>query len=190
MKLENISLIKTGQLFKTALRNQEDGNIGVILPKNLTENGVLDTDNITKIQLGEAQQKQFLENNQIIFKAKSAKPLAAIIKDSRINMIVSHHFLVITIETEIVLPEFVCWYINQPPAQEHFSRNATGSTVSMINKRVLGELEIPSIDIKSQERIINMHNTFLKEKGLTENMLKLKEQTISQLLLTYLEGEI
>ncbi len=181
-------MIKSGYLFKTSLKEDKEGNMRVILPKNLSDDGVLDLSELIKIRLEEKETIMGLEENQIVFKAKSTKPAASLIKMRIENTLASHHFFIISLTSEEVIPEYVCWYLNQQPAQSYFRKNAMGSRVPIINKRTLSEIDIPIIDMNSQAKIVKIYNNFMKEKGLTKNLLQLKEKTMSQMLLNFLQG--
>jgi hypothetical protein len=55
---------------------------------------------------------------------------------------------------EKVFPEYLAWYINQPYAQEYFTRKSTGVNQEIVTLRVLASLKVALPDLDVQEKIV------------------------------------
>lgn len=108
--------------------------------------------------------------------------------NSTFPLIVTSQFLVIT-PKKGVLPEFLCWSLNQPKIQFWLSQGAgsQGSSMAVMLKTNIGSeisLSIPSIE--TQEKIIRIHQLWEKEQELNirlqANRQKMLQGMFNQLL--------
>ena len=88
-------------------------------------------------------------------------------------LVVTSQFLVITPKAD-VLPEFLCWSLNQPAIQFLLSEGAgsQGSAMAVMLKTSIGneiQLTIPSIE--TQKKILHLNQLWEKEQSLTQALL-------------------
>lgn len=88
-------------------------------------------------------------------------------------LVVTSQFLVITPKAD-VLPEFLCWSLNQPAIQFLLSEGAgsQGSAMAVMLKTSIGneiQLTIPSIE--RQKKILHLNQLWEKEQALTQALL-------------------
>ncbi|HAS8546024.1 TPA: restriction endonuclease subunit S [Vibrio vulnificus] len=88
-------------------------------------------------------------------------------------LVVTSQFLVITPKAD-VLPEFLCWSLNQPAIQFLLSEGAgsQGSAMAVMLKTSIGneiQLTIPSIE--TQKKILHLNQLWEKEQALTQALL-------------------
>lgn len=95
---------------------------------------------------------------------------------STLPIVVSSQFLVITVKPG-VLPEFVCWLLNQPLIQHRISEGAGGQGTSlvMLNTRVAKELEVLVPDFETQKKIVRINQLWEQEQQLNRALLKNRE---------------
>ncbi|MGL5108058.1 MAG: restriction endonuclease subunit S [Vibrio ordalii] len=88
-------------------------------------------------------------------------------------LVVTSQFLVITPKAD-VLPEFLCWSLNQPAIQFLLSEGAgsQGSSMAVMLKTSIGneiQLTIPSLE--TQKKILHLNQLWEKEQALTQALL-------------------
>lgn len=87
-------------------------------------------------------------------------------------LVVTSQFLVISPKTD-VLPEFLCWSLNQPKIQFWLSEGAGSQGTGMVMlKASIGrdiQLEVPSIE--TQQKILHLNQLWEKEQALTQSLL-------------------
>ncbi len=88
-------------------------------------------------------------------------------------LVVTSQFLVITPKAD-VLPEFLCWSLNQPAIQFLLSEGAgsQGSAMAVMLKTSIGneiQLTIPSIE--TQKKILHLNQLWEKEQALAQALL-------------------
>lgn len=175
--LTKIAEIKAGFLFKTGLIPEKEGNVSVIQLKDVDEKGNLFSGNHLKVFLRNYVDDDCVRKGDILFKAKTNHPIAALVAEELNNTIATAHYFIVRLKTTAVLPAYLSWYLNQKPAQIYLDKHAAGSRVQIINKQVLGNLEIVIPAMTVQEKIIKIYSLHHKEYELL-NLLRDKKQRL------------
>ncbi len=186
--LKDIAAISSGYLFKSRVENNKDGNIKVIQLKDVDNQGKLNLDNLFKVKIDDINESALLQKFDILFKSKSnyhtASNIGVLAND---KMIVTSHFFIVRVTNKGLMPEYLTWFLNQKNSQQYFQTQAGGTTVHLVNKKVLGELPVvfPNLDI--QRKIIAVIKLFSKEKELVQTILTKKEKLINAVFLQQLK---
>ncbi|EJF4459409.1 TPA: restriction endonuclease subunit S [Vibrio parahaemolyticus] len=88
-------------------------------------------------------------------------------------LVVTSQFLVITPKAD-VLPEFLCWSLNQPAIQFLLSEGAgsQGSAMAVMLKTSIGnEIQFTIPSIERQKKILHLNQLWEKEQALTQVLL-------------------
>ena len=182
-RMSQIAEIKSGYLFKEGIKSDKEGNVSVVQLKDVNDRGVLKPHDLQRISLDKIDSGNFLAVGDILLKAKTNKPVSAVVKEQLPSTIATAHYFVISIKKSDVLPGYLAWYLNQRPAQIYFDRNAGGTRIQVINKQLLSELEVVVPDLKTQEKIEKIYELHQKEQDLVEAIKERKHALIlSQLL--------
>lgn len=187
--MKDIAEIRSGYLFRSGLDNDPRGNLQVVQLKDVNDQGRLTTGNLVKINFINIKNRYLLEEGDVLFKAKSNKHMAAVVDKSSMPMVATAHYLIIKIKHKFLLPRCLAWFINRKPGQKYFSSHSEGTHIPVVKKKVLGELavEIPPLEI--QEKIVKTFDLFLKEKELSEKLIKRREQYIEKVLLNIINNK-
>ena len=128
----------------------------------------------------EGKDKAFVEPGTVLLPARGAKGsgyfrASCLMADepSSLPVVVSSQFLIITPKKE-VLPEFLCWSLNQPAIQYHLTEGAgsQGSNIVMLNTKLAGELQLEIPSLKTQHKILHLNRLWEQEQQLTQALLK------------------
>ncbi|MUK37859.1 restriction endonuclease subunit S [Aliivibrio fischeri] len=94
-------------------------------------------------------------------------------------LIVTSQFLVIT-ANDCVLPEFLCWSLNQPQIQFWLSEGAgsQGSGMVMLKTNVGNDIKINIPSIEVQKKIININQLWEKEQELNTRLQANREMML------------
>ena len=183
MKLKEIAEIKSGYLFRFRLRSDKDGKIKVIQLKDVNEDGHLNIDGIYSVDFNPSKRTEFLQRGDILFKAQSNKHVATVFDSDMENVIATVHYFVLRIKSPSVISAFLAWYLNEKVAQKYFGLNAAGTRIPIINKRALEELEVPSISLEKQEKVVVVYKLMEREKILIDDIKTKRERLTSAILL-------
>lgn len=182
--ISQIAEIKSGYLFKEGIKPDKEGNVSVIQLKDVSNRGILNAHELQRISLDKVGSENFLSVGDVLLKAKTNRPVSAVIKDRLPNAIATAHYFVISINKSEVLSGYLAWYLNQRPAQIYFNRNAGGTRIQVINKQLLSELEVVVPDLKTQEKITKIYELHQREQDLVDAIKEKKHGLILAQLLS------
>lgn len=186
-KISQIAEIKSGFLFKEGVKPDKEGIVSVIQLKDIDENGILNTSDLQRITLENVDHNDFVTAGDVLLKAKTNHPISAHVKDILSNTITTAHYFIIRIKVADVLPGYLAWYLNQRPAQKYFEKNAGGTRIQVINKQVLGALEIVIPDMETQKRIEKICELHQREQNLMDALKEKKHKLVLAQLLSVAE---
>lgn len=90
-------------------------------------------------------------------------------------IVASSQFLLLTPKLKI-LPEYLCWYLNQPNVQQRLRLIGQGTKILMLSVASMNDflIEVPSIE--TQQQIIGLNRLWEREQVLTQKLLQNREQ--------------
>ncbi|GJQ59052.1 MAG: restriction endonuclease subunit S [Candidatus Scalindua sp. AMX11] len=188
IKLSNLAEIKSGYLFRSRLTKDIKGNVKVVQLKDVDSNGNLNLNDLITINSIQKERGHFLQDGDVIFKAKSNRHVAVVFRSGMKNGITTLHYFVLSLKNSNILPEYLAWYLNQKPAQKYFHSNAAGTRIPIINKQILSELNISVIPLEKQQRVIEIHKLMCKENGLVKQIAEKRKKLYDCLLLMLANG--
>ncbi|HMQ69743.1 MAG TPA: restriction endonuclease subunit S [Ignavibacteria bacterium] len=181
-RLKDIASIQTGTYAQTEI----NGDIIYLQAKHFNENGNLKSKLHPEILRESISEKHILKPGNVLFAAKGTKNFATLFEEKNEPAIASTSFFVIRLKNftnDLVLPEYLVWFLNHPKTQSHLKGNAIGTSIVSISKYVLSDLEISIPDLKTQNYIVNIAALQMKEKDLIQKLQNLRESQIQQLIL-------
>jgi restriction endonuclease S subunit len=182
-KLTEIATIRSGYQFRSKIEIISDGDIQVIQMKDINlEYNKLEHSEILKTNVEVKEETLLINNGDILFQARGFNNNGVLVENISEKTIAPSYFFIIRVNPSKVLSGYVSWYINQRKAQEYLKQNARGSSIPLISKDVLENLEIiiPPLDI--QNKVIKIHNLNYKELSLLDE-LKQKKKILMEALL-------
>lgn len=112
-----------------------------------------------------------LEEGDLLFAAKGTSNFCALYHDKTGKAVASSAFFVIKIkDKDLLLPHFLCWYLNHPAILVLLKSQAVGSTIPSITKRMLEELKINLPDKETQRRIVEIGRLQQRENRLRQSI--------------------
>ena len=199
LKLSDLTEIRTGFTFREKIEEVESGNAHVLQIKDIRniatdtcsytlfadalpqidwqgkDNAIVSPESVLLPCRGEYLKAHYFVGNQDQSKA--------------LPLIVSSQFLII-MPNQNVVPEYLCWYLNQPHVQYELRKESQGSKMPMLSVSTVNqfEVEIPSLDI--QQRIIELNRIWEQEQILTQQLLKNREQMMMGMFKQLLQGNM
>jgi len=185
-KLENISTIEIGHLFRKGIEPNASGEYSVVQMKDVDSNCRLLTSNLIRVSLDAPPRTEVIVNKgDILIKSRGQKNTAALVDISSKNTIAVSQFLIVRPEP-CVLSEYLVWYLNQAPAQQYFSQNAAGTGTPHLNKESLAELTVVVPEIIVQKNIIRLVELGYQEAKLVGALHQKRQLLLQTMLLCYL----
>ena len=175
--------LASGYSFRGKIKDNPNGNVKVVQLKNFTNNYTSLDHNYITIDGKDIKDRFYLEDNDILFISKGSNNYAVTYKKDRQLMIASSALFVIKIDTQYALPDYVAWYINQPPVQNYFELHKLGTYTMSINKKTLENTPLVLPDLNTQKQIATIARLQSREQYLYERIKIVRKKLIQNQLL-------
>jgi len=125
-------------------------------------------------------EKHLLKDGDVLFAAKGTKNFATVFENHNEPSVASTSFFVLRQNDEVLLPQYLAWFLNNQTTQTFLKGKAIGTSIPSISKQVLENLEIAVPSIETQRVILQITNLRNKEKSLKQNIEMLREKQVQQ----------
>lgn len=185
MKLGEVASIKSGlvlarkaaDIAAKSIYNYQQFNL-----KSINENGTIDPEQLEYFESNQALTDSYLTRKDDLVVRLTVPNTAVLIGAETENIVVSSHFLLIRVDKERLLPEFLYWFLNSEGIKREIQRNITGLTFEAVKPRFYGDLSIDLPPIKKQQVISDIYMNAKNELKLLEELQKQKTLFYKQLL--------
>ena len=168
-----------GLSFRSRIEPEADGTIAVIQMRDLTEDNKLSHRNLITTKMNDLSDRHLVKRKDLIFRSRGQTTTAAIVDTEIGPAVVAAPLLRVRATSKHVLPEYLCWFINQPLAQAFLHSRATGTAMTVIGKSALDDLQVPLPDLETQERIVALADLSNKEQRLMKELAEKKEKLVN-----------
>ena len=139
----------------------------------------------SKVTLSPKNERYLLAKGDLLFAGKGTTYLCKVF-DLDNPAIASTTLYIIRLTSKDVLPDYLCWYLNQPSVMAVMKAQQVGSGTPLIRKQVVEDFEIPVPDIDTQRQIVELAKLQAREKELYQALAEKREQLTNQLIMNKL----
>lgn len=190
-KLCDIADIRIGHPFRGTIQPYDNGDVHVIQVRDAEVSGQINQNGMIKTILTTKKQPDWLQNGDVLFIAKGAKHHSALVDSQLIKsmgerILCSPHFFIVQVKPEFedtILPEFICWQLNQIPAQRYFKATAEGSMYLSIRRQVLEDVPIKVLPLEKQTQLTAMHRCSVKEQSALKRLIENRQHQLDAIAL-------
>ncbi len=187
--LKDIASIQMGYSFRSRLESSTAGTVAVLQMKDLTDRNHVDRSDPVFVDMEIPAKHHLLKEGDLIFRSRGLSSTSAILDEDPGTAVVSAPLLRIRITSPNVLPEYLNWFISQPPAQAFFTSRADGTAQRIINKETLEHLEVFVPPLEKQKMIIALASLMDREQEIMKKLAAKRRQYTSAILMRLAEGE-
>jgi hypothetical protein len=188
-RLGDIADIRSGHPFRGSIEPDKNGDVHVVQVRNTKATGEIIQDEVIKTTLTSKKQPDWLKSGDILFVAKGAKHYSALVEDLPKQTVCSPHFFLVRIKPALkalVTPEFICWQLNQLPAQRYFQTTAEGSLYLSVRRQILEYVPITMLPIEKQRQLTAMHRCAVKERKVLQQLIDNRQQQLEAIAISEL----
>ena len=139
----------------------------------------------SKVTLSPKNERYLLAKGDLLFAGKGTTYLCKVF-DLDIPAIASTTLYIIRLTSKGILPDYLCWYLNQPNVMAMLKTQQVGTGTPLIHKQVVEDFEIPVPDLETQQRIVELARLQAKEKELYQAIAEKRQLLINQLIMNKL----
>ena len=166
-KITEIADVQIGYQFRKKIEPADDGTNRVIQIRDFDENHTLNRECLSRVRIDKSTEQYLIHQGDVLFLSRGHRNWAAPIIDELQNTVAVGHFFVIKVRNEIILPEYLAWYINQSPAQEYLHNIARrGTHMPLVTLSAFKGLPVDVPDMATQHRIVELSRLMEREKKL------------------------
>jgi hypothetical protein len=169
---------------RDATRPDPNGSYLFLRIGDISHDGVLLNDDLLRIEPNEPiNPRACLCTGDVLFSNRGARTTAFVFHALETRTIVGPQFFIIRADKNLILPEYLAWFLRSAPAAEHFKALKKGTHVPIIDRRDLATLPIPVPPFSKQQQIAEVTALALQERQLTERLLQLRWQFANEQLI-------
>lgn len=191
LRLCDIADIRLGHPFRGTVKQYDKGDVNVVQVRDTGPTGEINQATLVQTELSTKKQPDWLQNGDVLFVAKGAKHYSALVQQVLEHTVCSPHFFVVRIKAEfkdMILPDFLCWQLNQQPAQRYFKATAEGSMYLSIRRQVLENVPIKVLTLEKQKQLTAMHRCGVKEQKVLQKLIENRQQQLEAIAIHALES--
>ncbi|MDD2270695.1 MAG: restriction endonuclease subunit S [Desulfuromonadaceae bacterium] len=189
VKLKNIATVQAGYSFRSRLESLESGSIAVIQMKDLTNANLVCCDEPARVEMEMPKAHHLLRPGDLIFRSRGLTSNSALLVDDPGIAVLAAPLLRIRLKGASVMPEYLNWYISQPPARSYLASCAEGTALKMISKQSLENLELFVPSLVRQRLVVEMAALAAEEQRILKALAEKRNTSISSTLLRVAQGE-
>lgn len=183
IKLKELVNIRSGMVVsKTANSNEDlltDAFVRMIGTSDFDEDFVLRDNLEPNVFYKESIEKNYLQENEILFNAKGKRFFAALFTNQYENIIASAVFLILTLRSDVISHQYLVWFLNHPETLKIFNSKQSTQVMPAITKQELGDLEILVPDIETQNKIVEVDQLKQQRIRTEKELIRLHENYIN-----------
>lgn len=181
IELKELASIQTGIYAKPSI----SGEVIYLQSRHFNLEREFDRTVSPDLKLDNKIEKHLLKNGDIIIASKGFSNFAVVYDESIGSAVASSTFLVVkNIQTNLILPEFLEWFLNLPQTCYYLQNNAKGTGLPSIGKSVLEDFKIPLPNIEKQKIILEVVKLRCQEEAIKTKIQKLQEKVINHYLIS------
>jgi restriction endonuclease S subunit len=181
IELKELASIQTGIYAKPSI----SGEVIYLQSRHFNSERKFDRTVSPDLRLDNKIEKHLLKNGDIIVASKGFSNFAVVYNESIGPAVASSTFLVVkNIQTNLILPEFLEWFLNLPQNCDYFQNNAKGTSLPSIGKTVLENLKILLPDLEKQKIILEIGRLRSQADAIKTKIQKLQVKVINHYLIS------
>jgi len=185
MKILDIADVKMGYGFRSRIEHSPIGNIPVIQPRDITNDGLLQVDDACRVSMESVKKARILDKGDVLL-ASRGRSASAIYEGQFDNKVIaSGSLFVLTVKGGIpVLPEYLSLFFNSEKGKQELSRLTERTTIPYLNRSTLEQMNIPIPPLETQEKLVALERAKQRYAQLTARKLDLLNALINHELTT------
>ena len=187
-KLKDITSVQIGYSFRGRLESVTSGGAAVIQMKDLSGD-IVDCSGLMRIEIDRPGKHHLVRVGDLVFRSRGVTNTCAILLDDPGEAVVSAPLFRIRVTDRLVLPGYLNWYINQPPAQAFLATHIKGTAQKMISKDALENLEVFMPSQERQRTILEVAALAEQEQNLMKKLAEKRKQYLSARLIEMAKGD-
>jgi restriction endonuclease S subunit len=189
LPLGEIARVRVGFQFRSEAPYSPLGNHHLIQLRDSKEILPFEEYETHRVDCEEIRKEDLLSVGDILLRAKGKNHFAVCVTSAVENLIAGAACLIIRPLAEQITSGYLAWYLNQPPAQAFLNKISAGTSIPVVNKKALLDLEVSIPPRKIQNAIGELYQLQLSEEELTQKITRCKRSFLNAQMLRASQSE-
>lgn len=181
MKLCDIADVRMGYPFRSRVKHDPQGNVAILQMKDIDTPTLLRVDEAIRVTLSDVKDQHLIRQGDLVFRSRGSSNLVALIGAPIDGVVLAAPML--RIRTHAVTPAYLQWFINLQGTQALLRARAEGTSVQMISKSELEDLDVPVPSSTHQRLIVEAADLMQKEQSLASEIATRRKNMLEGVLL-------
>jgi len=186
-KLSNIAQLSVGYPFRSTCTPGESGILACFL-RDVGDSGRLQLQNLKRVEDAAPNDSHLAVQGDIVFRSRGTTFAAAVVPEISEKLLVAAPMIRIRVNREMVLPEYLVWFINSSYGTAYFKEFARGTGIPLVSKSVLDQMPIKLPSLQAQQNIVDLMELGRREQELLTQIVKQKNLILETEISNYLES--
>ena len=175
--LRTIADIGVGHSFRSGIEDDPLGDIRVLQIRDIKGPANIQQDALLRMAWPEGSKPPLLKRGDVVLPSRGGRYDAVLVQGNQ-PMLASGQLYVLHARQRGLLPEYLCWYLNQPASQSYILKNRAGTGIPSLSRQVLGDLRVPVPPLETQRKIIALQQLWQQEQSLTRKLLANRQKML------------
>lgn len=183
MKLEDLASIRSGLVLSRKQSKEPTAQrYPLINLRCMQHDGVIRLSEADIYEAKESLKEEYLSQKGDIIVRLTAPYTAVLIDETTSGMVISSNFVVIRIQDERLLTEYVYWLLNTQQVKRKIYENATSNMLGAVKAKFLANFELNLISVEAQREIAQLNLLAKRESRLLKELADEKEKFYAGLM--------
>lgn len=181
MLLKEIAVVQSGYISRGKIEPEDGGSHFLLQARDVDGKGQsYARKNLTRFNPHLSPSDWTLQRYDILFIARGFKNFSVLIQEIPHNVLAAACFFVVRAQTEKVLPEYLCWYLNQLPVEDYLRRRiGRGVNMPIVRRAVLESIDIPLPPMETQRTVAELNKLIAYEQALLTSLTEKRKTLIA-----------
>jgi len=190
MKLGNIAKVQSGHLSRGPIEPHEDGTHFLLQARDVDANRLTyRTETLIRFNPAMPRRDWVLKSGDVLFMDRGSRNFSVIIKAIPDPVLAAACFFIVRVSNERVLPDYLCWYLNQPQVERYLIQHSgRGVHMPVVRRSVLENIDVPIPTLEIQKKIMETQILMKEEQALLNNLAEKRKELIMATCLQAVRG--
>lgn len=177
MKLGELGSVRSGLvLARKQSKEKTEHRYSLLNLRSVLPDGRIDMSQAEVFYTVEPLKREYISQKGDVVVRLTAPYTAVLIDEKTAGMVISSHFLVIRIESNLVLPEYLFWLLNTSKVKRQMFGSATGNVLGAVKTSYLAEFDLKVIPQEQQKKLAELNFLAKRECQLLKELAEQKEK--------------
>jgi hypothetical protein len=172
--LGDVAHISAGFSIAGAMKHDPAGAYQVILPRHIDDGGrpfaYDDERHAMRMSLSSRADKYLVQPGDVLFISRGERNRSVAVHSCPPRSVTPTTFFTVRPRTQVILSDYLAWYLNQVPAQIAIAQARTGAGTPMVQRALFARIPIRVPPISHQRAIVGLNNAMLSEHDIVHRL--------------------